>query len=93
MELRTAGFDLAETARATVEDDDRGRVELYADSDGVLAGAAAVGLAAEEWMSEITLAVRAKIPLAVLADAVHAFPTYGAALETPLRELAQRADS
>jgi pyruvate/2-oxoglutarate dehydrogenase complex dihydrolipoamide dehydrogenase (E3) component len=88
VELRTAGFDLAETARATVEDDDRGRVELYADSNGVLVGAAAVGQYAEEWMSEITLAVRAAIPLAVLADVVHAFPTYSAALDVPLRELA-----
>jgi dihydrolipoamide dehydrogenase len=92
VELVTAGFDLAETARATVEDDDRGRVELYADSAGILVGAAAVGLYAEEWMSEITLAVRAGIPLTVLADAVHAFPTYGAALERPLRELAGRDD-
>ena len=90
-ELLTAGFDLAETARATVEDDDRGRVEVYATADGILAGAAAVGLCAEEWMAEITLAVRARIPLSVLADVVHAFPTYGAALEPPLRELAERA--
>jgi pyruvate/2-oxoglutarate dehydrogenase complex dihydrolipoamide dehydrogenase (E3) component len=89
MELLTAGFDLAETARATVEDDDRGRVELYADSGGHLVGAAAVGLYAEEWMSEVTLAVRAQVPLDVLADVVHAFPTYGIALEEPLRELAR----
>jgi pyruvate/2-oxoglutarate dehydrogenase complex dihydrolipoamide dehydrogenase (E3) component len=88
VELHTAGFDLAETARATVEDDDRGRVELYAGGDGVLLGAAAVGLSAEEWMAEVTLAVRAKIPLATLADVVHGFPTYGVALEQPLRELA-----
>ncbi|HEX4063811.1 MAG TPA: NAD(P)/FAD-dependent oxidoreductase [Streptosporangiaceae bacterium] len=88
-ELHTAGFDLAETARATVEDDDRGRVELYADSDGLLVGAAAVGFYADEWMAEITLAVRAKVPLSVLADVVHAFPTYGVALEEPLRELAK----
>lgn len=88
-ELLTAGFDLAETARATVEDDDRGRVELYADPGGHLAGAAAVGLYAEEWMSEITLAVRAQVPLTVLADVVRAFPTYGIALEEPLRELAK----
>jgi pyruvate/2-oxoglutarate dehydrogenase complex dihydrolipoamide dehydrogenase (E3) component len=87
--LLTAGFDLAETARATVEDDDRGRVELYADPEGHLVGAAAVGLYAEEWMSEITLAVRAQVPLEVLADVVHAFPTYGVALEEPLRELAK----
>ena len=88
-ELRTAGFDLAETARATVEDDDRGRVELYADGDGLLVGAAAVGLYAEDWMAEITLAVRARIPLATLADVVHAFPAYGVAVEQPLRELAE----
>lgn len=86
--LRTAGFDLAETTRATVEDDDRGRVELYADEGGLLVGAAAVGLYAEEWMAEITLAVRARIPLATLADVVHAFPAYGVALDQPLRELA-----
>jgi dihydrolipoamide dehydrogenase len=88
VDLHTAGFDLAETARATVEDDDRGRVELYTGGDGRLVGAAAVGLYAEEWMAEITLAVRASIPLATLADVVHAFPAYGMALEQPLRELA-----
>jgi dihydrolipoamide dehydrogenase len=89
VDLHTAGFDLAETARATVEDDDRGRVELYTGGDGLLLGAAAVGLHAEEWMAEITLALRARIPLATLADVVHAFPAYGVALEQPLRELAE----
>jgi len=39
-------------------------------------------------MSEVTLAIRAKIPVAILADVVHAFPTYGEALETALRDLA-----
>ncbi|HEY2577974.1 MAG TPA: NAD(P)/FAD-dependent oxidoreductase [Streptosporangiaceae bacterium] len=92
IELDTAGFDLAETARATVQDDDRGRVELYADPDDgdVLVGAAAVGLNAEEWMSEVTLAVRAAIPLGTLADVVHAFPTYGGAIEQLVRDLAAR---
>jgi dihydrolipoamide dehydrogenase len=90
IELDTAGFDLAETARATVQDDDRGRVELYAGADDVLIGAAAVGLNAEEWMSEVTLAVRAAVPLATLADVVHAFPTYGSAIEQPIRDLAAR---
>ena len=54
----------------------------------MLAGAVAVGPDAASWMGEITLAIRAKIPVAVLADVVHAFPTYGEALETALRELA-----
>lgn len=91
MELLTAGYDLAATARAAVEADDRGRVELYADrSRGLLIGAAAVGLYAEEWMSEIALAIRAQTPLGLLTDVVHAFPTFGEALEAPLRELAGR---
>jgi pyruvate/2-oxoglutarate dehydrogenase complex dihydrolipoamide dehydrogenase (E3) component len=91
VDLLTAGYDLASTARAAVEDDDGGRVELYADrSRGVLVGATAVGPYAEEWMSEIALAIRAETPLSVLTDVVHAFPTYGEAIEVPLRELAER---
>jgi dihydrolipoamide dehydrogenase len=88
--LHTVGLDLAETARATVEDDAPGRIELYADTTrgDMLVGAAAVGPHAEEWMGEITLAIRAGLPVTVLADVVHAFPTYGEAIERPLRELA-----
>ena len=89
IQLRTAGHDLAETARAAVEDDDRGRIELYTDMTrgDTLVGAAAVGQCAEEWMGELALAIRAGIPLAMLADVVHAFPTYGEAIERSLREL------
>lgn len=91
IDVVAAGFDLAETARAAIEDDERGRVELYGDrSAGVLVGAAAVGLYAEHWMGELGLAIRAGVPLHVLTDVVHAFPTYGEALEPPLRELAGR---
>lgn len=91
LELVAAGYDLSDLPRAEVENDDRGRVELYADrARGVLVGAAAVGLYAEEWMSEITLAVRAETPLSILTDVVHAFPTYGEAVEPVLRELAER---
>jgi len=90
IQLRTVGHDLAETGRAAVEDDDRGRIELYADMTGgdTLVGAAAVGRGAEEWMGELSLAIRAGIPLKMLADVVHAFPTYGEAIERSLRELA-----
>jgi pyruvate/2-oxoglutarate dehydrogenase complex dihydrolipoamide dehydrogenase (E3) component len=90
IQLRTVGHDLAETARAAVEDDDRGRIELYADMTrgDILVGAAAVGQCAEEWMGELALAIRAGIPLTMLADVVHAFPTYGEAIERSLREMA-----
>jgi hypothetical protein len=63
-----------------------------APGTGVLAGAVAVGPDAASWMGEVTLAIRAKIPVAVLADVVHAFPTYGEALETALRKLAGAGD-
>ena len=89
LRLVTGRARLGDTARGYLGQDDLGRLELYADAGtGVLAGAVAVGPDAASWMSEVTLAIRAKIPVAVLADVVHAFPTYGEALQTALRELA-----
>jgi pyruvate/2-oxoglutarate dehydrogenase complex dihydrolipoamide dehydrogenase (E3) component len=86
--LRVAAMDLADTARAVVEES-VGKLELYSDPRRqVLVGAAAIGHGAEEWMAEMTLAIRAEVPLQVLADTVHAFPSYGEALEPPLRTLA-----
>ncbi len=87
--LITVRANLGDTTRAQLGQDDLGCLELYADAEsGVLVGAVAVGADAASWMGEVTLAIRAKISLAVLADVVHAFPTYGEALETALRELA-----
>jgi dihydrolipoamide dehydrogenase len=89
MPVVAAGFDLQGTAKAAVAGDDAGRVELYMNPDtGLLVGAAAVGPHAPDWMGEITVAIRAGVPLAVLADTVHAFPGYSEALEPVLRELA-----
>jgi dihydrolipoamide dehydrogenase len=86
--LTTVRADLGDTARAHLNADDVGALELYAE-DGVLVGAVAVGPDASTWMGEVTLAIRAKVPATILADVVHAFPTYGEALETALRELAE----
>jgi pyruvate/2-oxoglutarate dehydrogenase complex dihydrolipoamide dehydrogenase (E3) component len=92
--LITVRAHLGDTTRAHLGQDDLGCLELYADAEsGVLAGAVAVGPDAASWMGEVTLAIRAKISLAVLADVVHAFPTYGEALETALRELARTEGS
>jgi hypothetical protein len=87
--LVTARAQLGDTARARLSQDDLGQLELYADgASGELVGAVAVGPDAASWMAEVTLAIRAKVPVTILADVVHAFPTYGEAMETALRELA-----
>jgi dihydrolipoamide dehydrogenase len=83
-----AGLRMVRVARGQLGSDDLGCLELYA-TDGVLAGAVAVGPDAATWMAEVTLAIRAKIPVTILADVVHAFPTYGEALQAAFRELAR----
>jgi pyruvate/2-oxoglutarate dehydrogenase complex dihydrolipoamide dehydrogenase (E3) component len=94
VDLVTARFDVGKTARAFVEREagahaPGGMLELYADrARGVLVGAAAVGAYADHWTGELVLAVRAEVPVRVLADVVHAFPTLGEAIEPPMRELA-----
>jgi len=75
----------------TAAADTGGHVELYADEEsGILVGAAAIGPGTADWMAEVTLAIRAKVPIAVLADVVHASEAHGSALEAPLRTLASR---
>ncbi|HME67318.1 MAG TPA: NAD(P)/FAD-dependent oxidoreductase, partial [Streptosporangiaceae bacterium] len=64
--LSVARVPLSDTVRGRLGRDDLGRLELYA-ADGVLVGAVAVGPDAATWMAEVTLAIRAKIPVAVLA--------------------------
>ncbi len=59
--------------------------------DGVLVGAVGVGVAADSWLAEATLAIGAQVPLRLYAQVVHAFPTWGEVLEPPLRRLATRA--
>lgn len=50
-------------------------------------GAVAVGPECGEWLQQLTLAIRAEIPLDVLRDVIQPYPTFSEAVFLALREL------
>ncbi len=88
IEAVSASMPMKETARASTEGEDAGALVLVADRRRrVLIGASGFGGHIDEMIGEATLAIRAEIPLEVLVDVVHAFPTFGEAYEPVLRDL------
>jgi pyruvate/2-oxoglutarate dehydrogenase complex dihydrolipoamide dehydrogenase (E3) component len=68
----------------------------YAESNGFLtllsdgerlAGAYALGPEAGEWLQQATLAIRARVPLAVLRDTIQPFPTFSEIYVAALKAL------
>jgi pyruvate/2-oxoglutarate dehydrogenase complex dihydrolipoamide dehydrogenase (E3) component len=65
-----------------------GFVKIAADPvRRVVVGAVAVGPEAGEWLQQLTLAVRAEVPLEVLLDVIQPYPTFSEAVFLGLREL------
>jgi pyruvate/2-oxoglutarate dehydrogenase complex dihydrolipoamide dehydrogenase (E3) component len=84
---------LNNVSRSQTDGNEGGVLVLVADKKSqILIGASAIGLHAEEWLSEAFLAIRAKVPLALLVDVVHPFPSYGEVMEAALRELLEECE-
>jgi dihydrolipoamide dehydrogenase len=93
VDVVTAEFDTSQTARHLTEAAAPGTLLLVADRRRrVLVGAAAVAPHAAEWMHEAVLAVRAAVPLEVLGDVVHAFPTFAEAFFPAVADLLEQLD-
>lgn len=88
-DLVTASYRIEGGRLSTYERPRRtGLVKLAADrTERVLVGAVAVGPEAGEWLGQLTLAVRAAVPLQVLLDTIQPYPTFSEAIFTALREL------
>jgi pyruvate/2-oxoglutarate dehydrogenase complex dihydrolipoamide dehydrogenase (E3) component len=95
----TAEVDLCTVSRAGAEgegalgpkDASGGVLRLIADRTAqVLLGAGAVGPDADSWITEATLAIRARLPLDILVDVVRPFPTYAEAYTTAYRDLVEQ---
>jgi pyruvate/2-oxoglutarate dehydrogenase complex dihydrolipoamide dehydrogenase (E3) component len=65
-----------------------GFVKLFADPERrVLKGAVAVGPEAAEWVGQLTLAIRAEVPVDILRDTIQSFPTFSEAIYFAARQL------
>jgi pyruvate/2-oxoglutarate dehydrogenase complex dihydrolipoamide dehydrogenase (E3) component len=72
----------------------RGHLGLLADRERrILLGAWSIGPLASEWIHQAALAIKAQVPLAVLADSVMQFPTFSELFGELVRELHSRADA
>jgi pyruvate/2-oxoglutarate dehydrogenase complex dihydrolipoamide dehydrogenase (E3) component len=86
----TAEYDLTTVPRAyTYEKPARpGFVKVAADRQrGVLVGAVAAGPESGEWLQQLTLAIRAEVPVAVVRDTIQPYPTFSEAVFLAVREL------
>jgi len=92
--LATARYDIAGGRLSTYERPRRpGFLKVAAErGDRVLVGAVAVGPEAGEWLGQLTLAIRARVPIEVLLDTIQPYPTFSEAIFNAVRELASELD-
>jgi pyruvate/2-oxoglutarate dehydrogenase complex dihydrolipoamide dehydrogenase (E3) component len=83
-------YSVEKVSRASTYQDPKrpGFLKLFADPERkVLVGGVAVGPEAGEWIGQITLAVRAQVPVATIRDTIQPFPTFSEVVYFAAREL------
>jgi pyruvate/2-oxoglutarate dehydrogenase complex dihydrolipoamide dehydrogenase (E3) component len=89
----TATVPLAEVPRTSTYTrayaEKPGFMTLVSDGER-LTGAYAVGPEAGEWLQQATLAIRARVPLALMEDVIQPFPTFSEAFLHAMQELMAR---
>jgi pyruvate/2-oxoglutarate dehydrogenase complex dihydrolipoamide dehydrogenase (E3) component len=86
----TAEYDLASVPRtSTYEKPSKpGYVKVAADRERkVLVGAAAAGPDSGEWLQQLTLAIRAEVPVDVILDTIQPYPTFSEGVFFAVQEL------
>jgi pyruvate/2-oxoglutarate dehydrogenase complex dihydrolipoamide dehydrogenase (E3) component len=69
-------FEVAKTATYThAWENQHGYLTLLGDGERIV-GAHALGPEAGEWLQQATLAIRAKVPIEILADTIQPFPSF-----------------
>jgi dihydrolipoamide dehydrogenase len=66
--------------------EDNGFLTLLSDGER-LTGAYALGPEAGEWLQQVTLAIRARVPLGVLRDTIQPFPSFSEIVAAALKSL------
>jgi pyruvate/2-oxoglutarate dehydrogenase complex dihydrolipoamide dehydrogenase (E3) component len=81
-DVRVVSADSGNGTRGYINGPPGGVIKLVADMQRkVLVGALVVGPRAGEMIAELTLAIRGDVPLTVLEDTLHAFPTFSRDLD------------
>src|SRR5205807_1506492 len=84
--IRVAQADAGQAVRASIHGFQGGLVKLIGDlSTERLVGATIVSPRAGEIVGELTLAIRTRVPLSLLADTIHAFATAAATRQIPIQ--------
>jgi pyruvate/2-oxoglutarate dehydrogenase complex dihydrolipoamide dehydrogenase (E3) component len=88
--LVSASWETNRTSRSSTYERPKrtGFVKLVADPGRrVVVGAVAVGPDAGEWLQQVTLAIRAEVPIDVLRDTIQPFPTFSEGISFAARDL------